>query len=199
MGARRSISRLPQLSSPHAFHWSTSLDRHRGIWSGDHLRLLLPWLSYRSDELRVIVVRPSTTTTASYSYDGDGLRQSKAVTMTQGTTATAETWDTAENLPHCSGTARRTTSPSPPASHSNRSWQLQKGSLRRTFHNLYATSSFRERDRGYQRVGDQPGRGVLSIQYRNVELQDCRGVLGDGTAPTRIKGAVSPRHRYQPL
>jgi len=38
-------------------------------------------------------------TTSSYSYDGDGLRQSKTVTTTQGTTTTAETWDSAEGLP----------------------------------------------------------------------------------------------------
>ncbi len=51
------------------------------------------------DQADRLITATTGITQASYSYDGDGLRQRKTVTTTQGTTATAETWDTAEGLP----------------------------------------------------------------------------------------------------
>ncbi len=49
--------------------------------------------------ISAVISTTASITTASYSYDGDGLRAGKAVTATQGTTTTAQTWDTAEGLP----------------------------------------------------------------------------------------------------
>ncbi len=48
---------------------------------------------------RLIRATVGTTTTASYTYDGDGLRQSKAVTVTGGVTTTSETWETVVGMP----------------------------------------------------------------------------------------------------
>lgn len=50
------------------------------------------------DQADRLITATTGITQASYSYDGDGLRQSK-ITTTQGTTTTAETWDTAAGLP----------------------------------------------------------------------------------------------------
>ncbi len=51
------------------------------------------------DQADRLITATTGITQASYSYDGDGLRQSKTITTTQGMTTTAETWDTAEGLP----------------------------------------------------------------------------------------------------
>jgi len=53
----------------------------------------------QADRLSAAISTTNGITTATYSYDGDGLRQSKIVTTTQGTTTTVETWDAAGGLP----------------------------------------------------------------------------------------------------
>jgi len=51
------------------------------------------------DQADRLISATTGLTQASYSYDGDGLRQSKTVTTTAGATTTAATWDTAAGLP----------------------------------------------------------------------------------------------------
>ncbi len=55
--------------------------------------------SYGYDQADRLISATVGMTRASYIYDGDGLRQSKIVTTTQGVSTTPETWDTAEGLP----------------------------------------------------------------------------------------------------
>jgi len=55
--------------------------------------------SYGYDQADRLISATVGMTRASYIYDGDGLRQSKTVTTTQGVSTTPETWDTVEGLP----------------------------------------------------------------------------------------------------
>jgi len=55
--------------------------------------------SYGYDQADRLILATVGITQASYGYDGDGLRQSKIVTTTQGVSTTLETWDTVEGLP----------------------------------------------------------------------------------------------------
>ncbi len=78
------------------------------------------------DQADRLISATTGITQASYSYDGDGLRQSKVIgtqvlTETWDTTTTAETWDTAEGLPTLLQDGPRATSLAPTACPSNRS------------------------------------------------------------------------------
>lgn len=55
--------------------------------------------SYGYDQADRLITATVGMTQASYIYDGDGLRQSKIITTTQGVRTTPETWSTVEGLP----------------------------------------------------------------------------------------------------
>jgi len=81
--------------SPATYSYGYNLDGDRTSMAAD----VGSSSSYGYDQADRLISATVGTTQASYGYDGDGLRQSKIVTTTQGVSTTLETWSTVEGLP----------------------------------------------------------------------------------------------------